>query len=102
MLFSYSFAVNEIAGFAAAGIGMTGQQRNHVFTRLDQDCVYIVRRYDFYVGDPVSQRIPQVCDDDFIPRLQLVDVSELVIPAVPAMAGDHGVCVSPADGDACL
>ncbi len=60
LLFSagYAVTVDHISVFTPGGVGVTGQQRQHILLRLDKNFVNVVGSYDPDGHDIVSQRLP--------------------------------------------
>ena len=78
-----AFTVHHIALFAAAGVGMAGQQRQQVAALLDFYFLHLMRWNDLNVGHGVGQRFPQVGELYSTAHMQAVYVPE-VVRATPA------------------
>ena len=78
---------------------MAGQQGDKLPTRLDQDLIHLIWLDDLDLGDRIVQFLPEVRDDDLIPRLQLVDIAEIAGSPPSAVPGYDCIGVLAADGD---
>ena len=98
LLIGCSLTVHDQPIPPAAGVRVTGYQREHIPSRLDQHGVNVVRLYYTGLADFIGQRFPQVRNCDGIPNLDLVHVQEVWRAAPSAMTGDHAVRVYAANG----
>ena len=94
--------VDHIPVSAPGGIGVAGEQRQHIPPWLDQYFVDVVWLYDLDGRDLIGQCFPEICDIHFIAHFQKVYISK-VGRAVPSpVGGDHAVGIHAADGEAGL
>ena len=55
-----SFADHQIPLLPTRGIGVAGQEGEHIVTLLNENFIHIIRGYDFGFRDPVGQLFPEV------------------------------------------
>ena len=78
---------------------MAGQQGDKLPTRLDQDLIHLIWLDDLNFGDRIVQLLPEIRNNDLIPRLQLVDIPEIAGSPPSAVSGNDCVGILAAHRD---
>jgi len=81
---------------------VTGEQRQKLPPRLNQNLLHVARVDDPNFTDPIVQRFPEIRYGYPVSYMKPVQITEITGSTVPPVTGNHTVGIHAADGQACL